>query len=63
MDKLTVEIIKTKEGLDSFYSVRGFLVMDCLNLLWVNFNSFYINNKPKVLYAFYSKFAFFNINL
>jgi len=37
--------------------------MDYLNLLQVNFNSFYTNNKPKVLYAFYSKFAFFDINL
>jgi len=27
-----VEIIKAKEGLDSFYSIRGFLVADCLNL-------------------------------
>jgi len=32
-DKLMVEIIKAKEGLDFFYSIRGFLVMDCLNLL------------------------------
>jgi len=63
MDKLIVEITEAKEGLDSLYSVRGFLVMDCLNLLWVNFNPFYTNNKPKVLYAFYSKFAFFYINL
>jgi len=62
-DKLIVEIIKAKKGLDSFYSIKGFLVMDCLNLLWVNFNSFYTNNKPKVLYAFYSKFIFFDINL
>jgi len=37
--------------------------MDYLNLLQVNFNSFYTNNKPKVLYTFYSKFTFFNINL
>jgi len=63
MDKLIVEIIKAEKGLDSFYSVKGFLVTDCLNLLWVNFNSFYTNNKPKVLCAFYSKFTFFNINL
>jgi len=59
MDKLIVEIIKAKEELDSFYSIRGFPVTDYLNLLQVNFNSFYTNNKPKVLYAFYSKFAFF----
>ena len=62
-DKLIVEITKAEKGLDSFYSIRGFLVMDYLNLLQVNFNSFYTNNKPKVLYAFYSKFAFFDINL
>jgi len=63
MDKLIVEITKAKKGLDFFYSIRGFPVMDCLNLLQVNFNSFYTNNKPKVLCAFYSKFTFFDINL
>jgi len=63
MDKLIVEIIEAKKGLNSFYSVRGFLITDYLNLLWVNFNSFYTNNKPKVLYTFYSKFTLFNINL
>jgi len=63
MDKPVVEVIKTKEGLDPFYGVRGFLVTDCLNLLRVNLNSFYTNNKPKVLYLFYPKFIFLNINL
>jgi len=63
MDKLIVEVIETKKGLDAFYSIRGFLVIDRLNLLRVNFNSFYTNNKPKVLYTFYSKFIFPNINL
>jgi len=63
MDKLIVEIIKAKKGLGPFYSIRGLLVMDCLNLLRVNFNPFYANNEPKVLYAFYSKFTFLNINL
>ena len=63
MDKLLVEIIKAEKGLNPLYSIRGFLVIDYLNLLRVNFNSFYTNNKPKVLYAFYSKFAFLNINL
>ena len=63
MDKLIVKVIEAKKGLDPFYSIKGFLVIDCLNLLRVNFNSFYTNNKPKVLSAFYSKFAFLNINL
>jgi len=58
MDKLIVEVIEAKKGLNPFYSIRGFLVTDCLNLR-INFNSFYTNNKPKVLYTFYSKFAFF----
>ena len=58
-----VEITKAKKELDAFYSVRGFLVTDYLNLLRVNFNSFYTNNKPKVLYLFYSKYINFNINL
>jgi len=63
MDKLIVEVIETKKGLDTFYSIRGFLVIDCLNLFKVNFNFFYANNKPKILCLFYSKFIFFNINL
>ena len=63
MDKPIVEVIEAKKGLNTFYSIRGFLVINCLNLLKINFNSFYTNNKPKVLYAFYSKFTFFNINL
>ena len=62
-DKLIVEIIKAKKGLDALYSIRGVLVIDCFNLLRVNFNSFYANNKPKVLYIFYSKFTLLNINL
>jgi hypothetical protein len=63
IDKLVVEVTKAKEGLDPFYSVRGFLVIDYLNLFRVNLNSFYTNNKPKVLYLFYPKFIFLNINL
>ena len=63
INKLIVEVTEAKKGLDAFYSIRGFLVTYCLNLLKVNFNSFYANNKPKVLYLFYSKFTFLNINL
>jgi hypothetical protein len=63
MDKPVVEVIKAKKGLDSFYGIRGFLVIDYLNLLRVNLNSFCTNNKPKVLYLFYLKFIFLNINL
>jgi len=28
-----VEIMEAGKGLDTFYSIRGFLVMDCFNLL------------------------------
>ena len=63
MDKLIVEVIEAKKGLDAFYSIRGFLVIYCLNLFRVNFNSFYANDKPKVLCSFYSEFIFLNINL
>ncbi len=63
MDKLTVEVTKTKEGLNLFYSIRGFLVIDYFNLFRIDFNSFYSNNKPKVLYTLYPKFIFLNINL
>ena len=63
IDKLIVEVIKTKEGLDPFYGIRGFLVIDYLNLFRINLNSLYSNNKPKVLYILYPKFIFFNINL
>ena len=63
MDKLVVEIIKTKEELDSFYYMRGLLVTDYLYLLRVNLNSFYSYDKPKVFYTFYPKLAFLNTNL
>jgi len=63
MDKLIVEVTEAKKGLDAFYSIRGFLVIDYFNLLRINFNSFRTNDKPKVLCSFYSKFIFLNINL
>jgi len=63
IDKAVIEVIEAKEGLDPFYSIRGFLVIDYFNLLRVNLNSFYTNNKPKVLYSFYPKLIFLNINL
>jgi len=63
MDKLVVKVIEAKKGLDTFYSIKGFLVAYHLNLFRVNFNSFCANNKPKVLYLFYSQFIFLNINL
>ena len=62
-DKLIVEVIEAKERLDTFYSTRGLLVIDCFNLLGVNFNPVYTYNKPKVLYTFYSEFALLNIDL
>ena len=63
MDKLVVEVIKTKKGLDPFYSIRGFIVIDYFNLFRINFNSFRSYNKPEVLYTFYPKLVFLNINL
>jgi len=62
-DKLVIEIIKAKEGLDPLYSIRGLLATDYFNLLRVNFNPICTYNKPKVLYIFYPKFIFLNINL
>jgi len=61
IDKLIVEVIEAEKGLDAFYSIRRFLVIYRLNLLRVNFNFFYPNDKPKVFYSFYSKFVFFLI--
>jgi len=63
MDKLVVKVIKTKEGLDSFYYIRGLLVTDYLYLLKVNLNFFRNYNKPKIFYTFYPKLIFLNINL
>ena len=63
IDKLIIEVIKAKEGLNTFYSIKGLLVMDCFNLFKINFNSIYTNNKPKVFCTFYPKFTFFNISL
>ena len=58
-----IEVIKAKEGLDAFYSIRGLLVVDCFNLFRVNFNLIYTNNKPKIFCIFYPKFVFLNISL
>jgi len=63
INKLAVKVVEAKEGLDSFYYIRGLLVIDYLYLLRVNLNSFYSYNKPKVFYTFYPKLIFFNINL
>ena len=63
MDKPIVEVIEAKERLDSFYSIRGLLVINYFNLLRVNFNPVRTYNKPKVLYTFYPKFVFLNIGL
>ena len=63
MDKLIIEVIETKERLNTFYSTRGLLVTDYFNLLRVNFNPIRTYNKPKVLYTFYPKFIFLNISL
>ena len=63
MDKLTVKIIKVKERLNPLYSIKGFLVTNNFHFFNINFNSFYSNNKPKILYIFYPKFIFLNINL
>ena len=63
IDKIIIEVAEAKEGLDPFYGIRGFPATDYFNLLRVNLNSFHTNNKPKVLYLFYSKLIFLNINL
>jgi hypothetical protein len=62
-DKLIIKVIKTEEGLDSLYSIRGFLVTDSFHLFNINFDSFYSDNEPEVLYISYPKFAFLDINL
>jgi len=63
IDKLAIEVIKDKKELNPFYGIKGFLVIDYFNIFRINFNSIYSNNKPKVLYIFYSKFVFLNMNL
>ena len=63
IDKLIIKVIKAKDGLDIFYSIKGLLVADYFNFFRVNFNPIYTDNKPKVFYIFYSKFVFFNISL
>ena len=55
INKLVIEIIKAKEGLDPLYYIRGPLVTDYVYLFRVNLNSFYSYNKPKVFYMFYPK--------
>ena len=63
MDKTAIEVAEAKKELDPLYSIRGFLVTDCFDLLRVNLNSFRTNDKPEVLYSFYPKLIFLNIDL
>ena len=63
MNKLIIEVIKAKKGLDPLYNIRGFSVIDNFYFFKINLNFFYSNNKPKLLYIFYPKFIFLNINL
>jgi len=42
VDKIVVEVIKTKEEFNSFYYIRGLLVTDYLYLLRVNLNFFIV---------------------
>jgi len=63
MDKLVIEVIKAKKGLDTLYYIRGLPITDSLNLFKVNLNSIYTYNKPKIFYIFYPEFIFPNINL
>ena len=58
-----VKVIEAEKGLNLFYGIRGFLIADSFHLFSINFNFFYNDDKPKVFYIFYPKFAFFNINL
>ena len=63
MDKPTVKVIKVKEELDPLYNIKGFLIINSFYFFNISFILFYNNNKFKVLYIFYLKFIFFNINL
>ena len=63
IDKLAVKVIEAKKGLDAFYCLRGLPVINSFNLFRVDFNSIYTHNKSKILYTFYPKFAFLDVNL
>ena len=63
IDKLIIKVIKVKEGLDAFYSIKELLVVDYFNLFRVNFNPIYTNNKLKIFCTFYTKYIYFNISL
>jgi len=58
-----VEVIKAKKGLDTLYCIKGLPITNSLNLFRANLNFNYVYNKPKILYIFYPKFAFLDINL
>jgi hypothetical protein len=45
LDKPAVEVIESKKGLDTFYCIRLFPVIDSLNLVLVNFYTLYAYNK------------------
>ena len=47
IDKLIIEVIKAKKGLDTLHCIRGLLIINDLNLLGVDFNSINTYNKLK----------------
>jgi hypothetical protein len=48
-DKLSIEVTESQEGLDCLYYIGGFLIIDYLDLLWIDSDTIYTNNKTKVL--------------
>ena len=63
MDKLTVEVIKSKEGLDTFH-VRGLLLVGYrFDLLRVDLDTVRSDDKPKEPGRRYMEFVLLNVYL
>jgi hypothetical protein len=48
-DKLSIEVIEPQEGLDCLNCIGGFLIIDYLDLFWIDLDTVYTNNKTEVL--------------
>ena len=62
-NKLLVEVIKPKEGLYSFNSLRYLLVLNYKDLLLVYLKAISRYNKAKIFSLSYTKFTLLNIYL
>ena len=62
-DKALIKVIKAKKQLNSFHSYKILLVINSLNLFWIDLDFVCINHKSKILYTSDIKLIFPDISL